>query len=228
MGHFGKQPIRIAWFGLVFPALTLNYLGQGALLMVNPQALENPFYLLVPAWALLPMVVLATAATIIASQATISGAYSLTKQAIQLGYLPRMNILQTSEKTIGQVYLPAVNWVLLAAVLAAVVGFGSSTKLASAYGVAVTGHDADHDAAHVLRAPLLLALQARSVAARHGVLLRRRRRFFLLEPAEDRRRRLVPALDRGVDAASSCSPGGAAARSCTESCIRGQSSCSRS
>ena len=139
MGHFGKKPIRIAWFGLVFPALTLNYLGQGALLMVNPGALENPFYLLVPAWALLPMVVLATAATIIASQATISGAYSLTKQAVQLGYLPRMNVTQTSASTRGQVYLPVVNWVLLAAVLAAVVGFGSSTKLASAYGVAVTG-----------------------------------------------------------------------------------------
>jgi KUP system potassium uptake protein len=123
----------------VFPALTLNYLGQGALLMVEPKAVENPFYLLVPSWALLGMVALATAATIIASQATISGAYSLTKQAIQLGYLPRMNIHQTSDKAIGQVYLPTVNWILLAAVLAAVVGFGTSTSLASAYGVAVTG-----------------------------------------------------------------------------------------
>ena len=139
MGHFGKQPIRIAWFSLVFPALTLNYLGQGALLMTNPRAVENPFYLLVPEWALLPMIVLATAATIIASQATITGAFSLTKQAIQLGYLPRMNVLQTSEKTIGQIYLPAVNWTLLAAVLLAVIGFGSSTSLAAAYGVAVTG-----------------------------------------------------------------------------------------
>ena len=139
MGHFGKQPIRIAWFSLVFPALTLNYLGQGALLMANPRAVENPFYLLVPEWALLPMIVLATAATIIASQATITGAFSLTKQAIQLGYLPRMNVLQTSEKTIGQIYLPAVNWTLLGAVLLAVIGFGSSTSLASAYGVAVTG-----------------------------------------------------------------------------------------
>ena len=139
MGHFGKRPIRIAWFGLVFPALALNYFGQGALLMVNPKGIENPFYLLFPGWALYPMVGLATAATVIASQATISGAYSLTKQAIQLGYLPRMNILQTSTTEIGQIYLPAVNWVLLAVVLAAVVGFGSSSKLASAYGVAVTG-----------------------------------------------------------------------------------------
>ena len=139
MGHFGKNPIRIAWFGLVFPALALNYFGQGALLMVNPKGIENPFYLLYPDWALYPMVGLATAATVIASQATISGAYSLTKQAIHLGYMPRMNIMQTSATEVGQVYLPAVNWVLLAAVLAAVVGFGSSTKLASAYGVAVTG-----------------------------------------------------------------------------------------
>ena len=139
MGHFGKSPIRIAWFGLVFPALALNYLGQGALLIANPQAIENPFYLLYPGWALYPMVVLATAATVIASQATISGAYSLTRQAIQLGYLPRMNILQTSTTERGQIYVPAVNWILLAAVLAAVVGFGSSTNLASAYGVAVTG-----------------------------------------------------------------------------------------
>ena len=139
MGHFGKSPIRIAWFGLVFPALALNYLGQGALLIVNPQAIENPFYLLFPGWALYPMVGLATAATVIASQATISGAYSLTRQAIQLGYLPRMNILQTSTTERGQIYVPAVNWILLAAVLAAVVGFGSSTSLASAYGVAVTG-----------------------------------------------------------------------------------------
>ncbi|HEX2828377.1 MAG TPA: potassium transporter Kup [Burkholderiales bacterium] len=139
MGHFGKQPIRLAWFGLVFPALTLNYLGQGALLIVDPKAVENPFYHLVPPWALLGMVALATAATIIASQATISGAYSLTRQAVQLGYLPRINVQHTSETAFGQIYVPAVNWTLLAAVLAAVVGFGSSTSLASAYGVAVTG-----------------------------------------------------------------------------------------
>jgi KUP system potassium uptake protein len=139
MGHFGKRAIRIAWFGLVGPALVLNYFGQGALLMADPKALENPFFLAYPSWALYPMVALATAATVIASQATISGAYSLTRQAIQLGYLPRMEIQHTSARTIGQIYVPAVNWLLLAAVVAAVVGFGSSSKLASAYGVAVMG-----------------------------------------------------------------------------------------
>lgn len=139
MGHFGKQAIRLAWFSLVFPALALNYLGQGALLMVNPQAVSNPFYLLYPDWALYPMVVLATAATVIASQATISGTYSLTRQAIQLGYLPRMSVLQTSAREMGQIYMPAVNWILLLVVLIAVVGFGNSSSLASAYGVAVTG-----------------------------------------------------------------------------------------
>lgn len=139
MGHFGKEPIRIAWFSLVFPALALNYLGQGALLMTTPAAISNPFYLLYPEWALYPMVALATAATVIASQATISGAYSLTKQAIQLGYLPRMSILHTSAKEMGQIYMPGVNWILLTVVLAAVLGFGSSSSLASAYGVAVTG-----------------------------------------------------------------------------------------
>jgi KUP system potassium uptake protein len=139
VGHFGKRAVRIAWFGLAAPALVLNYFGQGALLIANPKALENPFYLSYPAWALYPMVVLATAATIIASQATISGAYSMTRQAIQLGYLPRMDIEHTSAKTIGQIYIPAINWTLLVAVAAAVVGFGSSTKLANAYGVAVMG-----------------------------------------------------------------------------------------
>ncbi len=139
MGHFGKEAIRLAWFGLVFPALVLNYLGQGALLIVNPKSVSNPFYLLYPEWALYPMVALATAATVIASQATISGTYSLTRQAIQLGYLPRMSVQQTSAKEMGQIYMPAVNWILLAIVLAAVFGFGSSSSLASAYGVAVTG-----------------------------------------------------------------------------------------
>ena len=138
MGHFGRGPIQLAWFGLVFPALVLNYFGQGALLIANPAAVQNPFYLLVPGWALYPMVALATAATVIASQAVISGAYSITKQAIQLGFLPRMNVQHTSASTMGQVYIPAINWALLAAVLAAVVGFGSSSELASAYGVAVT------------------------------------------------------------------------------------------
>jgi KUP system potassium uptake protein len=139
MGHFGRRAVRLAWFGLVLPALVLNYFGQGALLIANPQAISNPFYLAYPDWALYPMIGLATVATVIASQATISGAYSITRQAIQLGYLPRMNIQHTSAKEMGQIYLPAVNWILLAAVVAAVVGFGSSSRLASAYGLAVMG-----------------------------------------------------------------------------------------
>jgi len=138
MGHFGKGPVRIAWFGLVAPALVLNYFGQGALLMARPEAVQNPFFLLLPSWALYPMVALATAATVIASQAVISGAYSLTKQAVQLGFLPRMTIVHTSAREIGQVYIPSINWVLCAAVLVAVIGFGSSSRLAGAYGVAVT------------------------------------------------------------------------------------------
>jgi len=138
MGHFGKGPVRIGWFSLVGPALVLNYFGQGALLMLRPEAVENPFFLLLPGWALYPMVGLATVATAIASQATISGAYSITKQAIQLGFLPRMTVVQTSARERGQIYLPGINWLLLVAVLAAVIGFGSSSRLASAYGVAVT------------------------------------------------------------------------------------------
>ena len=139
MGHFGKRAIRLAWFGLVLPALVLNYFGQGALLIANPEAISNPFYLAFPGWALYPMIALATAATVIASQATISGAYSVTKQAIQLGYLPRFGVQHTSAQQIGQIYVPALNWLLLAAVLVAVIGFGSSSKLASAYGVSVVG-----------------------------------------------------------------------------------------
>ncbi|HXF65452.1 MAG TPA: potassium transporter Kup [Burkholderiales bacterium] len=138
MGHFGKGPVRIAWASLVAPALVLNYFGQGALLIASPEAVQNPFYRLVPQWALYPMVLLATAATAIASQATISGAYSITRQAIQLGFLPRMNVVQTSARERGQIYVPVVNWLLAAAVLLAVTGFGSSSRLASAYGVAVT------------------------------------------------------------------------------------------
>ena len=139
VGHFGKGAVRLAWFAVVAPALVLNYFGQGAVLLGDPKALENPFYLSYPSWALYPMVMLATAATVIASQATISGAYSMTQQAIQLGYLPRMAIEHTSARTIGQIYVPAVNWLLLMIVAAAVIGFGSSSRLANAYGVAVMG-----------------------------------------------------------------------------------------
>ena len=139
MGHFGKGPVRIAWFSLVAPALVLNYFGQGALLIRQPEAVPNPFFLLLPGWALYPMVIIATAAAVIASQAVISGTYSLTKQAVQLGFLPRMGIVHTSAHEIGQIYIPSVNWVLCIAVVAAVIGFGSSSNLAGAYGVAVTG-----------------------------------------------------------------------------------------
>ncbi|MDI1273313.1 potassium transporter Kup [Polaromonas sp.] len=138
MGHFGKRPIQFAWMGLVLPALSINYMGQGALLMRDPSALENPFYHLFPQSWLIPAVVLATLATVIASQAVISGAYSMTKQAMQLGLLPRMQVQHTSAKEAGQIYMPEVNWLLLVAVLLAVVGFGSSSALASAYGIAVT------------------------------------------------------------------------------------------
>lgn len=139
MGHFGRTPIRMAWFFIVFPALALNYLGQGALLIAHPGAVENPFYQQLGAWAVYPLVLLSTVATVIASQATISGTFSMTKQAISLGFLPRMLIVHTSSKEIGQIYIPAVNWLQLLAVVAAVVGFGSSSHLASAYGIAVTG-----------------------------------------------------------------------------------------
>jgi KUP system potassium uptake protein len=139
MGHFGSKPIRAAWLIVVMPSLLLNYLGQGALLLSHPEKLENPFFLLYPEWALLPMVLLATVATIIASQAVISGAFSLTHQAMQLGLLPRMEMRRTSETEKGQIYIPRINWLLLVAVLYIVFAFRSSSALASAYGVAVTG-----------------------------------------------------------------------------------------
>ena len=138
LGHFGKKPIRLAWFSVVMPALTLNYFGQGALLLANPQAVKNPFFLMAPDWALLPLVVLATMATVIASQAMITGAFSVTKQVIQLGYLPRLNIQHTSVRDTGQIYMPAVNWGLFVAVAMAVVMFRSSSALAAAYGITVT------------------------------------------------------------------------------------------
>ncbi|MCY1166767.1 Low affinity potassium transport system protein kup [compost metagenome] len=140
LGHFGKRPIRLAWFGIVMPALTLNYFGQGALLLSNPAAVKNPFYMMMPEWALLPMVGLATAATVIASQALISGAFSATKQIVQLGYLPRLYMVHTSIKETGQIYIPFINWALFVAIAMAVVFFKSSDSLATAYGIAVCGN----------------------------------------------------------------------------------------
>jgi KUP system potassium uptake protein len=139
MGHFGRSAIRRAWFAIVFPALVLNYMGQGPLILRDHTAIDNPFFLLFPHWALVPMVLLATVATVIASQAVISGAFSVTRQAVGLGFLPRLRIRHTSEQEAGQVYVSAVNWGIAAAVIALVVGFGSSQRLASAYGIAVTG-----------------------------------------------------------------------------------------
>lgn len=138
MGHFGREPIRIAWFGLVMPCLALNYFGQGALVLADASAVANPFFMMTPDWALLPLVALATAATVIASQALISGAFSATKQTIQLGFLPRLTILHTSIRDTGQIYIPAVNWALLGGVVVAVTFFGSSTALAAAYGISVS------------------------------------------------------------------------------------------
>ena len=139
MGHFGKRPIRLAWINFVWPALILNYFGQGAELLEDPTKIGNPFYLLAPEWFRLPLVLIATAATIIASQAVITGAFSVTRQAVQLGFLPRMTIVHTSKEEIGQIYVPYINWMLLAFVVALVLGFKSSSSLAWAYGVAVTG-----------------------------------------------------------------------------------------
>ena len=138
LGHFGKKPIRLAWFAVVMPALTLNYFGQGALLLSQPEAVKNPFYLMAPDWALIPLVLLATMATVIASQALITGAFSVTKQVTQLGYLPRLNILHTSVRETGQIYIPMVNWGLFVAIVLAVVLFRTSSNLATAYGIAVT------------------------------------------------------------------------------------------
>ncbi|MGN6513326.1 MAG: potassium transporter Kup [Lysobacteraceae bacterium] len=161
MGHFGARPIRFAWYWFVLPALMLNYLGQGALVLHDPAAIANPFYLGVPRWASYPMVVLATAAAVIASQAVITGAYSVGRQAMQLGYIPRMLVKHTSKETIGQIYIPAINWTLMLAVIALVLAFRTSTGLASAYGVSVSGT--------MLIDTLLLALVARATWSRARV-----------------------------------------------------------
>jgi KUP system potassium uptake protein len=178
MGHFGRAPISRAWFFVVFPALTLDYLGQTSLVLRSPVAVANPFYYLVPGWAQIPMVFLATVATVIASQAVISGAFSVSQQAVQIGFLPRLRIRHTSERQVGQIYVPGVNAGMLAAVLAIVIGFGSATALANAYGVAVTG-------TFVLTTILFLAVArklwhapARLVALGGGALLTVEVAFF--------------------------------------------------
>ena len=168
MGHFGRQPIRIAWFGLVLPTLILNYLGQGALVLRDPAAVKNPFYLLAPPELLVPLVVLATIATVIASQATISGAFSVTQQASRLGYLPRVPVTHTSETERGQIYIGQLNWMMMAIVVLLVVGFGSSTNLAAAYGIAVSATMA---LATVLVSLLVIATGGRTKVLVLGALL---------------------------------------------------------
>jgi KUP system potassium uptake protein len=164
MGHFGRWPISRAWFAIVFPALILNYMGQGALILDDRRTVDNPFFLLMPHWSRIPMVILATVATVIASQAVISGAFSVTRQAVQLGFLPRVRVRHTSGQIEGQVYVPVVNWLIFAAVVALVIGFGSSARLGSAYGIAVTGTLAIDTllffvvVRHLWRKPLALAL----------------------------------------------------------------------
>ncbi len=163
MGHFGRIPIRNAWFTVTLPALILNYLGQGALLLRNPETISNPFYLLAPSWAIPMMIVLATAATVIASQALISGVFSVARQAINLGYLPRLKVHHSSEQEIGQVYLPSINWLLFTGTVLLVMGFGSSESLANAYGIAVSGN--------MVMVSVMLILLLRSVEWRFGKLV---------------------------------------------------------
>ena len=195
MGHFGRSPIRRAWFIAVFPALILNYMGQGALILHDPKAIESPFYLLVPEWGRIPMVVLATVATVIASQAVISGAFSVTRQAVQLGFLPRLTILHTSREA-GQVYVPAVNWGIFVAVVALVVGFGSSARAGGRLRHRGHRHAGDRHRPVLRRRPHPVEeagaggdRRRRGVPDRRPHVLRRQR-------AEDRARRLVPARDR--------------------------------
>ena len=196
MGHFGAAPIRRAWLWFVMPALVLNYFGQGALLLADPAAIKNPFYLLAPQWALIPLVVLATCAAVIASQAVISGAFSLTRAAIQMGYCPRLKILHTSDRQIGQIYVPFINWTLLVAVCLLVLGFRSSDNLGGAYGIAVT-------LAMMIDSVLIFVVMRRIWGWKLPValavalpLLRDRPRVSRVELAQDSGRRLVPAADR--------------------------------
>jgi KUP system potassium uptake protein len=180
MGHFGKKPIRLAWFVIVMPSLTLNYFGQGALLLESPDAVANPFYLMAPEWAMLPLVILATAATVIASQALISGAFSVTKQVIQLGFLPRLQIQHTSVRDMGQIYIPFVNWGLFAAIVLAVMMFKSSSGLRHC---GLHRH-ADHHRAHLLRHPLQLEVPLVGLPGFDQRVLCHRLCLLVLQPAQ--------------------------------------------
>ncbi len=193
MGHFGKAPIRLGWICIVMPALVLNYFGQGAMLIENPADIRNPFYLMAPSWSLWPMVILATAATVIASQAVISGVFSVTTQAVSLGLLPRLRVEHSSADNAGQIYVPTMNWILMAAALALVVGFGSSGALAGAYGLAVSG-------AMTIVTPLTLSLIKSRTGPRepgfaHGSVaaVHHRRRIPVRQPDPARDRRVAAA-----------------------------------
>ena len=236
MGHFGRNPIRLAWFALVLPSLVLNYLGQGALLLVNP-AVEHPFFELAPSWALWPLIVIATAAAIIASQALISGSFSITRQAVQLGLAPRLEIEHTSAREMGQVYVPRVNWALMVSTVAIVIGFGSSSAMAAAYGIAVT-------LTMIITVLLLFVVATGAMAVadaarsdRHGALPDNRCCLLRRQCAEDRAGRLAAARgrDRAVHAdddvadrtADRCGTAGEAVGLPSKSSSRSSTRCSR-
>ena len=225
MGHFGRKAIGISWLTLVYPCLMLNYLGQGALLLGNPEAVENPFYLMAPEWARLPLVGIATLATIIASQAVISGAFSVTRQAIQLGFLPRLSTLHTSAKAAGQIYIPVVNWTLLALVILLVLGFGESTHLASAYGIAVTGTMLITTC--MLGCPAVPGVEVEPAAggAVIGLFLLVDGAYFASNLTKIRRRRLVPAGGRGGGVHRADHLGDRAADACASGWTRAQCRC---
>ena len=194
MGHFGRPPIRRGWFMIVLPALVLNYFGQGALLLEHPSAISNPFYMMAPGWLLPLLIVLATAATVIASQAVISGVFSITRQALNLGYLPRLRVLHSSEEEIGQVYVPTLNWMLFAGTMTLIVTFQSSSALAGAYGIAISSTMLIDTILVIMLLRVRQEPHRRLVMAVLGLIVAVEAAFFLLEPAEVRRRRL--AADR--------------------------------
>ena len=196
MGHFGKRPIRVAWFSLAMPSLVLNYFGQGAMLLAEPSKVKNPFYEMAPTWALYPLIGLATCAAVIASQALITAAFSVTKQAIQLGYLPRLRVLHTSVKETGQIYLPFVNWGLYACIVLG--GRAVRLEQPSRRRLRHRGDDrhADHDDDDLLRDPLRLEVPVVAVLRGDRLLLHRRLRLLQRQHRQGVRRRLVPAADR--------------------------------
>jgi KUP system potassium uptake protein len=193
MGHFGRRPIKYAWLGYVFPCLYLNYLGQGALILAEPEAVKNPFFHMAPDFLQIPLVALATLATVIASQAVISGAYSLTSQAIQLGYCPRIQIKFTSEREKGQIYIPNINWLLLFSVVVLVLGFKSSSNLASAYGIAVTLTMMIDTVLAFIVVRTLVGLELGQGGPVPRLLRGGGFRVLLRQCVQDHRRRLVPA-----------------------------------